>query len=704
MRAALVALGVVGLLALPLAVPRYFVFLACLIVVNAVVAIGLNLLSGYTNQLSFGHAGFLAIGAYTAALATIHFPGLPVPATLLVAGVVTGLVGLALGVPCLRLEGLYLAMATLAFGFVAVEAILNLDGLTRGADGLRVPAGHLGPWALTTDVRRYYLAVVVGGLMVLAARNLARSRTGRALLALRESEIAAQASGVHLAAYKTLAFVVSAFYTGVAGGLFAFVVGFLSPDAFDVFLSVDFVAMIIVGGLGSVAGSVAGAAALTVLHDVLAGFQNYRPLIFGVILIACMLFLPGGIASAFGSRRRGIPGVHRASEEEEAMRTALALMVALVALVGGPPPADAQGVTDTEIVLGCSNSFSGPLAFTGEQATKYGVDLYVKVVNEAGGIHGRKIRTVYYDDGYKPQEAVANTKKLVEQDRVFAVIAPQGTAPVAATLDYLEEQKVPLLFPFQGSPITRGKKLVFSGMTLYDRQSRMMIDYLAGPRKYKRFATIYQDDEYGKAFLTAFEKDLGRHRLKMVAAESVKRGATDVSAQMAKLQAARPEVLFLVLTPGPGAQALKERQKIGWTGVVVVSSGPLTDERYLGLAGEASEGVEGLSLWPDPLTSDLPGVRRYREHMKQHFPTNAPNRYSLSGYFAAMLFAEGAKRAGRSLTRGSLVAALREVKGFDSGILPPLSIGADHETQKQGFWVKVEKGRFKALTDWLTSD
>jgi branched-chain amino acid transport system substrate-binding protein len=292
----------------------------------------------------------------------------------------------------------------------------------------------------------------------------------------------------------------------------------------------------------------------------------------------------------------------------------------------------------------------------------------------------------------------------VEQDRVFAVIAPQGTAPVAATLDYLEEQKVPLLFPFQGSPITRGKKLVFSGMTLYDRQSRMMIDYLAGPRKYKRFATIYQDDEYGKAFLTAFEKDLGRHRLKMVAAESVKRGATDVSAQMAKLQAARPEVLFLVLTPGPGAQALKERQKIGWTGVVVVSSGPLTDERYLGLAGEASEGVEGLSLWPDPLTSDLPGVRRYREHMKQHFPTNAPNRYSLSGYFAAMLFAEGAKRAGRSLTRGSLVAALREVKGFDSGILPPLSIGADHETQKQGFWVKVEKGRFKALTDWLTSD
>ncbi len=363
-----------------------------------------------------------------------------------------------------------------------------------------------------------------------------------------------------------------------------------------------------------------------------------------------------------------------------------------------------QGVTDTEIALGCSNSFSGPLAFTGEQATRYGVDLYFKGVNDAGGINGRTVRTVYYDDGYKPQEAVANTKKLVEQDRVLAIIAPQGTPPVVATLEYLEANKVPLLFPFQGSPVTRGMKYVFSGMTLYDRQSKMMIDYLAGQRKYQRFAVLYQDDEYGKSFLGAFEKDLGRHGLKMGAVESVKRGATDVSAQMAKLQAAKPEVLFLVLTPGPGAQALKERQRIGWNDVVVVSSGPLTDERYLSLAGEAAEGIEGLSLWPDPVSSDLPGVKRYREQMHRYFPKNEPNRYSLSGYFAAMLFTEGAKRAGKSLTRDSLMAALLSIKGFESGILPPITIGPDQETQKQGFWVRVEKGRFRQLTDWLKSD
>src|SRR5262249_3808189 len=188
------------------------------------------------------------------------------PLTLLASGLATGLVGLALGIPCLRLEGLYLAMATLAFGFVVTEAITSLDWLTRGNDGLRVPLARLGPGTIDTHAARYYLALAVAAAMILAALNIAATRTGRAFLAIRTSEIAAQASGINAAAYKTIAFVLSAFYTGVAGGLFAFVVGFLSPDAFDVFLSVDFLVMIILGGLGSVLGSVAGAAPVCPLH------------------------------------------------------------------------------------------------------------------------------------------------------------------------------------------------------------------------------------------------------------------------------------------------------------------------------------------------------------------------------------------------------------------------------------------------------
>jgi branched-chain amino acid transport system permease protein len=296
-RATAWAVGGAAALGWPLVAPRYFVFLATLVAVNAVVAIGLNLLSGYTNQLSFGHAGFLAVGAYTAAILTLRAPALPVPLTLLAAGLVTALVGLALGIPCLRLDGLYLAMATLAFGFVVTEAITNLDSLTHGNDGLRVPLARLGPWLLDTDRSRYYLALAVAAAMILAALNVAATRTGRAFLAIRTSEIAAQASGINAAALKTVAFVLSAFYTGVAGGLFAFVVGFLSPDAFDVFLSVDFLVMIILGGLGSVWGSVAGAVIVTVLNDSLAGFQAYRPLVFGAIMIAGMLFMPGGLAA-----------------------------------------------------------------------------------------------------------------------------------------------------------------------------------------------------------------------------------------------------------------------------------------------------------------------------------------------------------------------------------------------------------------------
>jgi branched-chain amino acid transport system permease protein len=684
------------LAAWPWVASRYFVFLASLILVNAVVAIGLNLLSGYTNQLSFGHAGFLAIGAYTAALLATHAPAVPVIASLAGAGLLTAAVGLAFGVPCLRLHGLYLTMATLAFGVVITEAILNLDPLTRGADGLRVPVAWLGPWPLASDASRYYLVVIVAALMTAAAVNLVRTRTGRAFLAIRESEIAAAASGIPVARYKTIAFGLSAFYTGVAGGLFAFVVGFLSPDAFDVFLSVDFVVMIIVGGLGSVPGSIIGAAVVTVLNDSLAGFQNYRPLAFGAILVACMLFIPGGITRALA--------MVTATSRRTSMRSWLFGLLSGIMSLAALPAAAQQGVSDGEIVLGCSNSFTGPLAFTGEQATKFGVDLYFKAINDAGGINGRKVRTVYYDDGYRPQDAVANTRKLVEQDGVFAVIAPQGTPPVVATLDYLETNKVPLLFPFQGSPVVRGRKYVFAGMTLYDRQARMMIDYLIDHRKYKTFAVLYQDDEYGRAFLGSFEKDLDRHKLKIVAAEPVKRGVNDVSAQIAKLQAARPQVTFLVLTPPAGAQALKERQKIGWTDTIMVSSGPLTDERYLALAGDAAEGVEGLSLWPDPLGSDLRGMKAYRDAMQKYFAKNEPNRYSLSGYFAAMLFTEGARRAGRNLTRDGLVAALESIKGWENGILPPITIGSDHETQRQGFWVKVESGHFKHLTDWLKAD
>ena len=390
------------------------------------------------------------------------------------------------------------------------------------------------------------------------------------------------------------------------------------------------------------------------------------------------------------------------SRSSRQFRLLAAVIIAIVAtVVDGASVVQAEtGVSDGEILIGGSGALSGPLGVVGEDV-RHGVELYVKALNDAGGIHGRKVRTIYYDDHGRPDRAVANTQKLVEQDGVFAIVASQGTVPVVATLDYLERSRIPLLFPQQGSPVVRGRRFVFSGMALFDRQARLIVDYLVGQRHVKTVAALYQDDPYGKSFRTFFENDLHRHGLRLVAAEAVKPVTTDVYAQVTALRAANPEVTLLAVTPGAGTQALKDRLKIGWTGSLMVVVGPFADERYVSVAGTAADGVEGLVLWPDPLASDLPGVKRYREHLAKYFPRNEPTRASLSGYVAAMLFAEAATRAGRSLTRDGLITALESLKQWDGGVLPPISIGPDHETQKHGLWVRLENARFKVLTDWL---
>lgn len=385
----------------------------------------------------------------------------------------------------------------------------------------------------------------------------------------------------------------------------------------------------------------------------------------------------------------------------------VAVGAAVVVLGAGTAGAE-PGVTDSEIVLGCSTSLSGPLAFAGEQATKFGVDVFFKALNDAGGIHGRRVRAVYYDDGYQPERALANTKKLVEQDKVFAVIAPLGMSAGRATVDYLEQKRVPLLFPLDGPPTLRGRRYIFPGTMLYDRQSRMMIDYLVDRRGFKRFGALYHDDAYSQGFLAAFERDLRRHGLKMVAAEVVKSYGTDISRPIGKLRAATPQVTFLVLTPAAAGQALRERQKIGWNETVMVSVGPLTDTRYLTMAGAAAEGVEGLVLWPEPGRAALDALRLYRQRIEKsfpdHFTKSGPNPYSLFGYVAAMLFTEAAKRVGRDLSREQLIAALEGIREFNSEFLPPISIGPDHETEKQAMWARLEQGRLKPITDWLRSE
>jgi branched-chain amino acid transport system substrate-binding protein len=361
------------------------------------------------------------------------------------------------------------------------------------------------------------------------------------------------------------------------------------------------------------------------------------------------------------------------------------------------------GVTDNSILVGCSNSFSGPLVYPGTQLVNNGLEAYIGYINAQGGVNGRKILTQYYDDGYKPQNAVGNTKRLVEQDKVFAILASQGTGPVMATVKYLTQNKVPLLFPFQGVPLS-GQKTIFTSFTPYPNQSELVVTWLVKIKGFKRIGMLYQDDKYGYTFRDPAKKTLAKYGLKLVAAESYKRGAKDLSAQVAKLRKANLDAVLLVATPPPGATFLKEAHKQGWKNTKIISSGPLTDEKYINLSGGVGEGVWGLSLWPDPVHSQDPAVIEYRKIVDKYGKDRdkTPNRYSLYGHFYAKLFVEGLKRAGKNVTRESYIAALEGIKDWQNGMIPPVSFsGSDHLTQNSGFMVEVQRSVFRPISGWL---
>ena len=274
-------------------------------------AVGLNILTGFAGQISIGHAAFLAVGAYaTANLAGRE--GWPFWLVLPVAGLVTALAGMVFGVPSLRLKGLYLAMATLAAHFIVEFTVQHWDDLTGGVAGMPVPSPRLGALSLDTDARLFYVifAVVVAG--VAFATNLFRTRVGRAFVAIRDRDVSAEVLGVNIFRHKLLAFGVSSFYAGLAGGLLAYQAKIITPENFPIGVAIDYLAMIIIGGLGSVLGSVFGAVFMTLLPEVLrlgftalsglsptliGAFASIREGVFGLLIILFLIFEPDGLAA-----------------------------------------------------------------------------------------------------------------------------------------------------------------------------------------------------------------------------------------------------------------------------------------------------------------------------------------------------------------------------------------------------------------------
>lgn len=282
--------------ALALSDRGYLIYVLSLAGVYAIVGLGLTVLMGYTNQISLGHAGFLAIGAYTYAYLAAHTP-LPLPATLAASGLVAGAAGGALGRPAVRMSGPYLAMATLTFGLVVQRLALSWPAATGGPLGLRLVRPSLLGLPLRSDAALYAVVWALTLGLAWLALNLRESASGRAMRALRDSEPGALAFGVNLARAKSLAFAVSAFYAGVAGALYAIVVGYINVESFSLWLSISFFAIPVIGGLGTLSGAVIGGLFMALVPHFLSAIPNLPGAVFGITLILVMLFRPQGLRS-----------------------------------------------------------------------------------------------------------------------------------------------------------------------------------------------------------------------------------------------------------------------------------------------------------------------------------------------------------------------------------------------------------------------
>jgi branched-chain amino acid transport system permease protein len=290
---------VLGLIAVfvPFLLSDYHLQIAVMVGIFALLALSLNVLSGYAGMISLGHAGFFLIGSYTSAILATRF-GMPFPVSLAAATALTAVSGLLLAVPAMKLSGHFLAVITIAFGLILHLLSVNLESITNGVSGIsNIARPGLGSWSLKSDLSYYFFVLAMLTLVCLLVSAYVRSGYGRALRALRDDEIAAGCMGVNVNVAKIHAFVISAGIAGLAGSLYAHYVRYINPESFTLDISIRILIMMVVGGIGSILGSVVGAFVVYVLPETLRFLNDYYYLVFGLVIILLMLFLPRGLVS-----------------------------------------------------------------------------------------------------------------------------------------------------------------------------------------------------------------------------------------------------------------------------------------------------------------------------------------------------------------------------------------------------------------------
>ena len=293
----------------PFFVNKYLLYIVTLSGIAVIGTLGLNIITGFTGQISLGQAGFFAIGAYTSAILTLKL-NFPFLIAMPLSGLVVALTGLIVAIPSLRLKGLYLAITTLAFAFIVDHIIVRWTTLTGGPFGMEVPVITVGGFAFDTDIRFYYLVLFMAVIATLYGTNLVRTKVGRSFIAIRDRDVSAEVMGINLRKYKILAFMISSAYIGIAGSLYAHFLSFIGPEHFTFLLTIEYFAMIIVGGMGSIIGSIFGAIFITLLPEgirilieplsnrfplLLSSFGELKAFINGVIIVLFLMFEPAGL-------------------------------------------------------------------------------------------------------------------------------------------------------------------------------------------------------------------------------------------------------------------------------------------------------------------------------------------------------------------------------------------------------------------------
>ncbi len=361
---------------------------------------------------------------------------------------------------------------------------------------------------------------------------------------------------------------------------------------------------------------------------------------------------------------------------------------------------DKTGVTDIEIKVGSWGPQSGVAAAYGIEDRV--VDAYFKLINQQGGINGRKIKFIYEDDQYQAAKTEPLVKKMVEQDKVFAFVAGLGTANNLAVKDYLASKNIPNVAFLTGAGALTNppQPNAFAQPPNYTFEATLFARYAAEQLGAKRVAVLYQNDGFGKEGQQAFSKTSKEKNLEVVAEVAYEGGATDLAAQALKLQQAGADTVFVAAVPGPALAALKEMDKLQYKPKILLSY-VLFDAGFFQSAGKAAEGAYISSYFPPPDGSD-PKAVQFRDFMTKNLPNEPIGVFAEAGYLATQIFVEGLKRAGRDLSRESFVAGLQSIIDWRGSLSPNITYGPNNRAPQNTLLLyQYKDGKFNKLTDLL---